>query len=196
MNAGLSRLLKIRSWGASPRWTPGKTLINVLLSSGLLALCLAVAVTTFHLLNSHHAPSKKTGDLQLVSEATPTPVPGAEPVSVQANPNVVYTGTIETAVAGNSTQSVHLASIPSPSPVPQSTVIAEDSGSHSAKIAETGRKVAERERRKAERKRARLEAMYQNHLISSAAYKKGQDKYQSEITKYHGELNGSASINE
>jgi hypothetical protein len=38
--------------------------------------------------------------------------------------------------------------------------------------------------------------MYQNHLISSAAYKKGQDKYQSEIAKYRGELNGTASTNE
>jgi hypothetical protein len=58
------------------------------------------------------------------------------------------------------------------------------------------RKSAERERRKAERKRARLEAMYQSHLISGAAYKKGQDEYQSESAKYHGELNGNASTND
>jgi hypothetical protein len=195
MNASRSQLL-IRSGAASTRRISGKTLINVLLSSVLLALCSAVAVTTFHLFTSYRTPSKKMGDLQLVSEATPTPVPAAEPVSVQANPNVVYTGTIGTAVAGNSTQSVHLTSVPSPTPVPQSTVIAEDNGSHSAKISGAGRKAAERERRKAERKRARLEAMYQNHLISSAAYKNGQDKYQSEIAKYHGELNGTASLNE
>ena len=171
-------------------------MINVLLSSVLLALCLAVAVTAFHLLTSHNAPSKITGDLRLISEATPTPVPGPKPVRVQANPNVVYTGTIGTVVAGNSTQSVHLTSVPNPTPAPPSTVIAEESGSRSEKISEAGRKAAERERRKAERKRARLEAMYQNHLISSAAYKNGQDKYQSEMAKYHSELNGTGSINE
>jgi hypothetical protein len=38
--------------------------------------------------------------------------------------------------------------------------------------------------------------MYQNHLISSAAYKRGQDEYQSEIAKYHSELNSTASRNE
>jgi len=67
---------------------------------------------------------------------------------------------------------------------------------HSARLSGAGRKAAERERREAERKRSRLEAMYRNHLISSAAYKKGQDKYQSEIAKYRGELNGTASTNE
>ena len=190
------KLLKRRLRDASTHRISGKTLINVLLSSVLLALGLAVAFTTFHLVTSHHAPSKNTGDLRLVSEATPTPVPAVEPASVQANPNVVYTGAVGSVVAGNSTQSVQLTSAPGPTPGPQSTVIADNSGSHSAKVSEVGRKVAERERRKAERKRSRLEAMYQNHLISSAAYKKGQDKYQSEIAKYHGELNGTASINE
>jgi hypothetical protein len=37
--------------------------------------------------------------------------------------------------------------------------------------------------------------MYQSHLISSAAYKKGQDEYQSEITKYHSAFNSTASTN-
>jgi len=68
-----------------------------------------------------------------------------------------------------------------------------DTGSHSARLSAADRKAAERERQKAERKRARLEAMYQNHLISSAAYKRGQDEYQSGITKYHSVLNGNAS---
>jgi hypothetical protein len=63
-------------------------------------------------------------------------------------------------------------------------------------VSQAGRKAAERERREAERKRSRLEAMYQNHLISSAAYKRGQDEYQDEIAKYHSELNGTASRNE
>jgi len=69
-------------------------------------------------------------------------------------------------------------------------------GSQSARLSAADRKVADRKRQKAERKRARLEAMYQSHLISSAAYKRGQDEYQSEIAKYRGELNGTASTNE
>jgi len=112
-----------------------------------------------------------------------------------ATPNAVYTGTVGIVVAENSTQSVHLAPVPSPTPAPQPTVIVNDTGSHSARLSAAGRKFAERERPKAERKRARLEAMYQNHLISSTAYKKGQDEYQSEITKYHSAFNSTASTN-
>src|ERR1700745_4193789 len=188
--------LRARPIGSSPRWTSGKILIQALILSVLMALFVAVAFTAFHLLTSHKAPSKDSGDLRLVSEPTPTPGSATKSASMPANPKEVYRGIVGTVSTGNSTQSVHLAPVPSPTPVPQPTVIVDDTGSHSARLAEGNRRVAERERRKAERKRARLEAMYQNHLISSAAYKKGQDKYQSEIAKYRGELNGTASTNE
>ena len=187
---------KARPSGSSPHWTSGRILIQVLVSSVLLALCVAVAFTAFHLLTSHKTPSKDSGDLRVVSEPTPTPGSATKSASMPANPNAVYTGIVGTVSTGNSTQSVHQAPVPSPAPAPQPTVIVNDTGSHSARLAEGDRRVAERERRKAERKRARLEAMYQNHLISSAAYKKGQDKYQSEIAKYHSELNTTASTNE
>lgn len=52
------------------------------------------------------------------------------------------------------------------------------------------RKRLEKNRQQAERKRSRLEDMYQKHLISSEAYKKGQQEYKSEIQKYRSELNG------
>jgi len=32
--------------------------------------------------------------------------------------------------------------------------------------------------------------MYQKHLISSEAYKKGEQEYKSEIEKYRNEFNG------
>jgi hypothetical protein len=35
-----------------------------------------------------------------------------------------------------------------------------------------------------------------SHLISSAAYKRGQDEYQSGIAKFHSVLNGNASTND
>ena len=51
------------------------------------------------------------------------------------------------------------------------------------------RKRLEKERQQAERKRSRLEDMYRKHLISSEAYKKGEQEYKSEIEKYRSELN-------
>lgn len=53
------------------------------------------------------------------------------------------------------------------------------------------RKNLEKERREAERKRSRLEEMYQNHAISGEAYKKGKEKYKSEIEKYRRKMNVS-----
>jgi hypothetical protein len=52
------------------------------------------------------------------------------------------------------------------------------------------RKRLEKKRQQAERKRSRLEDMYEKHLISSEAYKKGEQEYKSEIEKYRSEFNG------
>ena len=59
-----------------------------------------------------------------------------------------------------------------------------------------GRKTLEKERRAAERKRSRLEEMYQSHLISSEAYKKGEEEYKSEIEKYRSEMNAGRGVAE
>jgi hypothetical protein len=183
--------LKARPSGSSPHCSSGKILIPVLVSCALLALFVAVAIPVLHLITPCNTRPKHLADLQFVSEPTPTPAPANTPASMLTNANPTYCGTVATVLAGNSTQAVDLAPVTSPTPTPQPTVIVDDTGSHSARLAE-----GDRERRKVERKRARLEAMYQNHLISSAAYKKGQDKYQNEIAKYRGELNGTASTNE
>jgi hypothetical protein len=55
---------------------------------------------------------------------------------------------------------------------------------------EPTRKTLERRRAEAERQRARLEKLYQKHLISSEAYKKGEEKYKTEIEKYRSAVNG------
>jgi hypothetical protein len=60
----------------------------------------------------------------------------------------------------------------------------------------TGRKTLEKARREAERKRSRLEEMYQNHLISSEAYKKGEEEYKTEIGKYRSEMNAAKGVAE
>jgi hypothetical protein len=192
----LKMQLKAQLSGSSPHWTSGKILIQLLVSSVLLAFFVAVAIPVFHLITSSKTRWKDLGDFQIVSEPTPTPRLATRSGSMPAAPKAVYTGTVGIVVAENSTQSVHLAPVPSPTPAPQPTVIVNDTGSHSARLSAADRKAAERERQKAERKRARLEAMYQRHLISSAAYKKGQDEYQCEITKYHSALSGTASTND
>jgi hypothetical protein len=188
--------LNARPSGSSPRWTSGKILIQVLVSSVLLAFFVALAIPALHLITPSNKRWKDLGDLQIVSEPTPTPRLATRPGPMPAAPNAVYTGTVGIVVAENSTQSVHLAPVPSPTQAPQPTVIVNETGSQSARLSAADRKAAERKRQKAERKRARLEAMYQSHLISSAVYKRGQDEYQSGIAKYHSVLNGNASTND
>jgi len=188
--------LDARPSGSSPRWTSGKILIQVLVSSVLLAFFVALAIPALHLITPSNKRWKDLGDLQIVSEPTPTPRLATRPGPMPAAPNAVYTGTVGIVVAENSTQSVHLAPVPSPTQAPQPTVIVNETGSQSARLSAADRKAAERKRQKAERKRARLEAMYQSHLISGAAYKRGQDEYQSGIAKYHSVLNGTASTND
>jgi len=55
------------------------------------------------------------------------------------------------------------------------------------------RKNLERKREEAERKRSRLEEMYQKHLISSGAYRKGEEEYKSEIEKYRSAVNAGST---
>ena len=196
MNKRCNQPLKARPSGLSRHWTSGRILIQVLVSSVLLGLCVAVAIAAFHLITSSNTRSKDWGDLQIVSEPTPTPLSAIEPSPTPPNASQAYSGTVGTVAAENSAQPIHLAQVPSPTATPQPTVIVNDAGSHSTRSSKADRKTAERERRKAERKRSHLEAMYQNHLISSAAYKRGQDEYQNEIAKYHSQLNGTASRSE
>ena len=121
--------------------------------------------------------------------------------------------------AANQTATPALSPIPSPAPVPQveSKSLTSDSeflrgeppefglpgeksldrtGSKSVErqLPKSVRKHLEKERREAERKRSRLEDLYQKHLISSEAYKKGEQEYKSEIRKYRSEVNAAGSL--
>ena len=113
---------------------------------------------------------------------------------------------------GSSTISQLPAPTQAPTPAPKNRMQAdpnalanklteEEPGETARKTAEgerqkAGRKTLERERRAAERKRSRLEEMYQNHLISSEAYKKGEEEYKSEIEKYRNEMNAGSGVAE
>src|SRR6201998_3680449 len=109
--------LNARPSGSSPRWTSGKILIQALILSVLLALFVAVAIPALHLITSSNTRRKDLGDLQIVSEPTPTPRLATRPGSMPAAPNAVYTGTVGIVVAENSTQSVNLAPVPTPPPL-------------------------------------------------------------------------------
>jgi type IV secretory pathway VirB10-like protein len=109
-----------------------------------------------------------------VAEATP----GSERQRTIADDNVLSSAT------------------PVSSPLADPTAVVSANQSHEMKRSEGERKSVERERREAERKRSRLESMYQKHLISDEAYKKGQDEYKSEMAKYRSTFNGTGSANE
>jgi hypothetical protein len=99
-----------------------------------------------------------------------------------------------------------LSPIPSPAPIPQSEPKAFASDSEflkgerlqpkkpERKLPKSIRKNLEKQRWEAERKRSRLEDMYQKHLISSEAYKKGEKEYKGEIEKYRSEVNAGGSL--
>jgi hypothetical protein len=55
-------------------------------------------------------------------------------------------------------------------------------------LSEAMRKKLEKMRLTAERKRSRLEDLYRTGAVSSAAYKKGEEKYQRQIERYRDEM--------
>jgi hypothetical protein len=55
-------------------------------------------------------------------------------------------------------------------------------------FSESARITLEKKRRAAERQRSRLEKRYQEHAISSEAYKKGQENYRIQIDGYRREM--------
>src|ERR1700741_1220852 len=120
--------LKARPSGSSPRCSSGKILIQALILSVLLALFVAIAIPALHLITPSNTRPKHLADLQFVLEPTPTPVPATRPASMLTNANPTYCGTVATVLAGNSTQSVHPAAVPSLTPAPQPTVIVNETG--------------------------------------------------------------------
>ena len=135
--------------------------------------------------------------------------------SPSATASPMTAGTVNPEPATNSSPPVALVSVspslsPSPSATPilrptalakatavaSATAVANDRAPREVKTpSENSRKTAEQKRREAERKRARLETQYRNHEISDAAYKQGQQEYQTEMAKYRNFLSGSTSAN-
>jgi hypothetical protein len=175
---------------------PAKALAKKVAPGVLLALCAAVAIGfgLFYLFGPRNTQPKNSHNSQIVAVPTPSPVK-KEANPAPANLDSGHSGAI---VAEDSAhdQAPAPTPVPTAAPLSQPTAIASDTSSRDAKLSEAERKSVERERREAERKRSRLEAMYRKHEISSEAYKKGQDEYQSEMAKYRSVVNGAESKNE
>ena len=78
---------------------------------------------------------------------------------------------------------------PVAAPVPQVPAVAEhDSGREQESPSEAARGKTEQARAEAEQKRARVEDLYQRHLISEEAYKKGLAEYERAMAKYKDQI--------
>jgi len=192
----LRRRLKVRISNRERQSVSAKDLIKKVALGAFVALSVAIAIGfgASHLFASRSSRARNSGNTQIVAAATPSP----SPVEKETNPASANLETVhpETVVSEDSARSPLPTPVPTATPLPQSTAIVSDNPAHDVKQSGVERKSVEKERRAAERKRSRLEAMYQKHEISSEAYKKGQDEYQSEMAKYRNALNGAEPTNE
>jgi hypothetical protein len=110
-------------------------------------------------------------------DQSPAPTPGPSPASQTGLP------ADRNALAKNS-------------PPPATELVESGPKTVDSEHPKIGRKDLEKVRRAAERKRSRLEKMYQSHLISSEAYKKGEELYKSEIERYRSAMSAGRAVAE
>ena len=200
------------------RWTSNPVKVFIGIAGTVFALS-AVGVICLFLLSTHRpetvgsnalidAPVFPTTKIAMPGEMATATEKGDGSVTASPGTNQADDGTIapeHSAIDQRPTPA--LRPIPSPAPKPQSDPKAFASDSEFLKgerpefepkkqaqnLSKSIRENLEKERREAERKRSRLEDMYQKHLISSEAYKKGQKEYKSEIDKYRSEVSAGGS---
>jgi len=179
----------------SPKSPPKRVLAGVCLALIMLGVISFTAFTLMknvRLRHQAHAPGASpsaTASALLAGSVNPVPTTMASPLvsSVSATPSVAKVSATPSPLPSPS---------PSATPVSRPTVVVTSGTPREVKTpSETSRKSAEQRRREAERKRAHLEAQYRNHEISEEVYKKGQQEYQAELTKYHSAVSGAGSAN-
>ena len=199
-----------------PCWTstPAKVFVGV--AGTLLAISAAGVICLFSL--SKHRPKTvasnalvdvfHTTKMTTPAKMTTAAEKGDGSVTTFPGTNQADNGTIVTKYSAiDQAPTPALSPVLSPASVPQSEskVFASDSeflkgerpepAKREQKLPKSVLKNLEKKRREAERKRSRLEDMYQKHLISSEAYKKGEREYKGEIEKYRSEVNAGQSLN-
>jgi hypothetical protein len=162
---------------------PRKRSLTTILLGVLPAFILGGALT-FSAVNLLHskgagaqegtAPPQKA--VSTTSTASPVMVGTDHPVPVNPTPPLTIS-------AGDKSPN------PVTAPVPQALAVAEhDSGREQESQSKAGREKTEQAREEAEQKRARVEHLYQRHLISEEAYKKGLAEYERAMAKYKDQI--------
>jgi hypothetical protein len=170
----------------------------------VLALCgvIAICLVAFNAFPPATQKSKAAADLPIVPAVKPSPAAeisqsnGADAAAL-TDPNQAAAGT----VSEDHAQAPSVALVnPTPTAVPvqsDSDLLKTDRPvvapvSVDRHLSEGVRRKLEKGRRQAEEQRASLEDDYEHHAISSASYKKGEEKYRRAIEKYRKAMNAGA----
>jgi hypothetical protein len=155
----------------------------MILSSVLLTIIIAGALTFASVSLMHPSSTRSKKGPALLEEAaslsqTASPVFVGTEHPVRVDPTSLQT-----------TSAKHEWSNPVTAPTPQpSVVVGKNARREVEPLSKEAREKLERGREAAERERAHVEYLYQKHLISEEAYKKGQAEYQQEIAKYEDQI--------
>lgn len=170
----------------------------------VLALCgvIAICLVAFNAFPPATQKSKAAADLPIVPAVKPSSAAevsqsnGADAATL-TDPNQASAGT----VSEDHTQVPSVALVnPTPAAVPlqsDSDLLKTDRPvaapvSVDRHLSESVRRKLEKARRQAEEQRVSLEDDYEHHAISSASYKKGEEKYRRAIEKYRKAMNAGA----
>ena len=175
------------------RWTSSSTKVFLATAGTLFALSATMVICLIAFSTHRPKRSGSNGSVGVpVPPATKVITPAEKgngsvvplPETNQADPGTIATQ--HSAIDQTPTPPVNPIPTPAPVPQPESKAFTSDSELLRGERPEFGPKKVERqlpksvrknlenERREAERKRSRLEDMYQRHLITSEAYKKGE----------------------
>jgi hypothetical protein len=198
----------LRADSSETRTSKSAIILRVVAAFGtLIALCGAVALCLigFNAFPRKSVELKAPADVPSLPETTMSPaavaghddstvVPPAESNQDRSNT------TAEDRSILDQTAAPALSSAPAPPAAAKTEVAAREDGlpkverpeagriNRESHLSEALRKKLEKMRLAAERQRSRLEEMYRTGAISSAAYKKGEEKYQRQIEKYRNEM--------
>ena len=175
----------------------------------VLALCgvIAICLVAFNAFPPATQKSKAAADLPIVPTVKPSSAAevsqsnGADAAAL-TDPNQASPGT----VSEDHTQVPSVALV-NPTPAPAAVPLQSDSDllktdrpvaapvSVDRHLSEGVRRKLEKARRQAEERRVSLEDDYEHHAISTASYKKGEEKYRRAIEKYRKAMNAGAEPN-
>jgi hypothetical protein len=170
----------------------------------VLALCgvIAICLVAFNAFPPATQKSKAATDLPIVPAVKPSPAAevsqsyGADAAAL-TDPNQASAGLV-------SEDHVQVPSVALVNPTPTAVPLQSDSDllktdrpvaapvSVDRHLTESVRRKLEKARRQAEEQRVSLEDDYEHHAISSASYKKGEEKYRRAIEKYRKAMNAGA----